>query len=228
MDFHPDSGLESFRQEVRQFLHKHLPPDLARGARVTRSPRADVMRWQKILNAQGWGAPYWAKEHGGTGWSVPTACWVNQLADWLHCAPGSRTPPWHCAPELVGAMEKAIEATAEYPKTRQQFGTAIGSFQALQHRIADMAAEMEVARSMLFAALASVQNDATRKTTISAAKALIGRAAKFVCAQAIQLHGGIGMTEEYLVGHYFKRAVVADLLLGSSERHEAAWAMASH
>jgi alkylation response protein AidB-like acyl-CoA dehydrogenase len=130
-----------------------------------------------------------------------------------------------CA-EQVGAMEKAIEITAEYLKTRKQFGVPIGSFQALQHRMADMAAEMEVARSMLFAALASVENDddATRQRTLSAAKALISRAAKTVCGQAIQLHGGIGMTEEYQVGHYFKRAIVADLLLGSSERHEAAYA----
>ncbi|AMO22737.1 acyl-CoA dehydrogenase [Ramlibacter solisilvae] len=130
-----------------------------------------------------------------------------------------------CA-ELVGAMEKAIEVTALYLNTRKQFGVAIGSFQALQHRLADMAAEMELARSMLYAALASVLNDdaATRQATLSAAKTLIGRAAKTVCGQAIQLHGGIGMTEEYLVGHYFKRAVVAELLLGSSERHEAACA----
>jgi alkylation response protein AidB-like acyl-CoA dehydrogenase len=128
--------------------------------------------------------------------------------------------------ELVGVMERAIELTADHLKTRKQFGVAIGSFQALQHRIADMAAEMELARSMLFAALASIANEdpATRRRTLSAAKALIGRAARRVCAEAIQLHGGIGMTEEYAVGHYYKRAVVADLLLGSSERHEAACA----
>jgi alkylation response protein AidB-like acyl-CoA dehydrogenase len=132
-----------------------------------------------------------------------------------------------CA-ELVGAMERAIEMTAEHLRTRQQFGVPIGSFQALQHRLADMTAEMELARSMLLAALASVANDAPalRERTISAAKLLVGRAAKFVCGQAIQLHGGIGMTEEYAVGHFFKRAVVADLLLGSSERHEAANAAA--
>ncbi|AMO24118.1 acyl-CoA dehydrogenase [Ramlibacter solisilvae] len=126
--------------------------------------------------------------------------------------------------ELVGAMERVIEATAEYLKTRKQFGVAIGSFQSLQHRIADMAAEMETARSMLFVALDSALNDdaATRQRTLSGAKALIGRAAKFVCGQGIQLHGGIGMTEEYLIGHYFKRAVVAELQLGSIERHEAA------
>jgi alkylation response protein AidB-like acyl-CoA dehydrogenase len=128
--------------------------------------------------------------------------------------------------ELVGAMEKVIELSAEYLRTRKQFGVAIGSFQALQHRIADMATEMETARSMLYAALASMDSDdaAARQRTLSAAKALIGRAAKFVCGQGIQLHGGIGVTEEYLVGHYFKRAVVAELQLGSIDRHEAACA----
>ena len=127
-----------------------------------------------------------------------------------------------CA-ELVGGMEKAIEITAEYLKMRKQFGVPIASFQVLQHRMADMAAELEVARSMLYALLASIDNDdvATRQHTVSQAKTLIGRAAKFVCSQAIQLHGGIGMTEEYAVGHYYKRAVVADVLLGSSDRHEA-------
>ncbi|MEJ8845796.1 acyl-CoA dehydrogenase family protein [Variovorax rhizosphaerae] len=128
-----------------------------------------------------------------------------------------------CA-ELVGAMEKVIELTADYLRTRQQFGLPIGSFQALQHRIADMATEMETARSMLYAALASMESDdaAARQRTRSAAKALIARAAKFVCGQGIQLHGGIGVTEEYVIGHYFKRAVVAELQLGSIDRHEAA------
>ncbi|MBO9648107.1 MAG: acyl-CoA dehydrogenase family protein [Variovorax sp.] len=132
-----------------------------------------------------------------------------------------------CA-EQIGAMEKAIELTADYLKTRKQFGVPIGSFQVLQHRLADMAAEMELARSMLFAALSAVQNQqgAERQRTLSAAKALIGRAAKSVGGQAIQLHGGIGMTEEYLIGNYFKRAVVADLLFGSADRHEAACAEA--
>ncbi|MDM0047430.1 acyl-CoA dehydrogenase family protein [Variovorax sp. J22R115] len=132
-----------------------------------------------------------------------------------------------CA-EQVGAMEKAIEVTADYLKARKQFGVPIGSFQALQHRMADMAAEMELARSMLFAALAAMQNQQgpALQKTLSSAKAFVGRAAKAVCGQAVQLHGGIGMTEEYLVGHYFKRAVVADLLLGSADRHEAACAAA--
>lgn len=120
-----------------------------------------------------------------------------------------------CA-ELVGAMERAIEIAADYLRTRKQFGVTIGSFQSLQHRIADMSAELELARSMLFAALASYENDdaGLRIATLAGAKALITGAARSVCGQAIQLHGGIGMTEECAVGHYFKRAVVADALLG--------------
>ncbi|RKR37772.1 acyl-CoA dehydrogenase family protein [Paraburkholderia sp. BL17N1] len=127
-----------------------------------------------------------------------------------------------CA-ELVGSMEAAVVATAEFLRVRKQFGVPIGSFQALQHRMADMAAEMELARSMLYVLLASLENDdeATRQHTVSAAKALIGRTAKQVCGQAIQLHGGIGMTEEYTIGHYFKRAVVGDLLYGTSDQHDA-------
>lgn len=126
--------------------------------------------------------------------------------------------------ELVGGMEKAIEITADYVKTRQQFGVPVGSFQVIQHRLADMATEMEVARSMLYAALAN-DDEPTQLWTLSAAKSLICRAAKIVCGHAIQLHGGIGMTEECAVGHYFRRAVVADLLLGSSERHDAVCAL---
>ncbi|CAG9167881.1 L-prolyl-[peptidyl-carrier protein] dehydrogenase [Cupriavidus laharis] len=132
-----------------------------------------------------------------------------------------------CA-ELVGAMEKAIEICAEYLKVRKQFGVSIGSFQALQHRMADMVAELELARSMLYHLLASMANDdaATVQRSVSQAKALIGRAARVVCGQAIQLHGGIGMTEEYAVGHYFKRAIVADALFGRADHHEAACAEA--
>ena len=132
-----------------------------------------------------------------------------------------------CA-ELIGVMERAIELTAEYLKTRQQFGVPIGSFQVLQHRMADMAGELEVARSMLHVALDSLINDdeLQMQQRLSSAKSLICRAAKFVCGQAIQAHGGIGMTEEYAIGHYFKRAIVADLLLGSSDRHDAVCARA--
>ena len=80
-----------------------------------------------------------------------------------------------------------------------------------------------MARSMLYALLASIENDDEDAIarTVSQAKALIGRAARYVCGQGIQLHGGIGMTEEYTVGHYFKRAVVADVLFGNADLHEA-------
>jgi len=132
-----------------------------------------------------------------------------------------------CA-ELVGAMERSIEITADYLHNRKQFGVPLGSFQALQHRMADMAAELELARSMLFAALASFENDdpIRRQEVLGAAKAFISNAALSVCGQGIQLHGGIGMTEEYSVGHYFKRAVVGGVLIGGNTLHEGACAAA--
>lgn len=71
MDFQPDAGLEAFREEVRQFLQNQIPAELKGQQRCTRSPREQIMRWQELLNQRGWGAPYWAREHGGTGWSVP-------------------------------------------------------------------------------------------------------------------------------------------------------------
>ncbi|NUU39332.1 acyl-CoA dehydrogenase [Pseudomonas sp. C2B4] len=71
MDFRPDASLEAFREEVRQFLRDQVPADLKGQQRCARSPREQIMRWQKLLNQRGWGAPYWPKEHGGTGWSVP-------------------------------------------------------------------------------------------------------------------------------------------------------------
>lgn len=71
MDFQPDTGLEAFREEVRQFLRNQVPAELKGQQRCTRSPREQIIRWQELLNQRGWGAPYWAREHGGTGWSVP-------------------------------------------------------------------------------------------------------------------------------------------------------------
>ncbi|RXR29325.1 acyl-CoA dehydrogenase family protein [Sphingobium fluviale] len=125
-----------------------------------------------------------------------------------------------CA-ELVGVMERAIEITAEYIRTRVQFGRPIGQFQTLKHRIADMATEMELARSMLFALMVAVDGEdkSTIQRLVSQAKSLVCRSAKNICGQAIQMHGGIGMTEAYPIGHYFKRAVVADIILGSSDSH---------
>jgi len=125
-----------------------------------------------------------------------------------------------CA-EAVGIMETLNAATLEYLKTRKQFGVPIGSFQALQHRMADMVVEHEQAKSMavLAALSADLDDERERRRTISAAKVQIGKSGRFVGQQAIQLHGGIGMTDEYLAGHYFKRLTMIDQTFGDTDHH---------
>lgn len=125
-----------------------------------------------------------------------------------------------CA-EAVGAMDSALWLTRDYLKTRKQFGVTLATFQALQHRMADMLVETELARSMLYRAIAALGHDnpQARRQGVSAAKAQIGEAGYFVGAQAVQLHGGIGVTEEYIVGHYFKRLVLVRGLFGSTDQH---------
>jgi alkylation response protein AidB-like acyl-CoA dehydrogenase len=126
-----------------------------------------------------------------------------------------------CCAEMVGAMEQALWITRDYLRTRKQFGVAIGSFQALQHRMADMYMALEQARSMLFRGLAhaEVADAEVRREAVSAAKAQVGRSAQYVAAQAVQLHGGIGLTNEYSIGHYFKRLLVLEAAYGSSAFH---------
>jgi len=123
-----------------------------------------------------------------------------------------------CA-EAVGAMQEMHETTLEYLKTRQQFGRPIGQFQVLQHRSVDMLVALEQARSMaMFAAvMAGEENAAERRRAIAAAKVQIGRSGKHIGQEAIQLHGGIGMTMEYKVGHYFKRMTMIDKLFGDAD-----------
>jgi pimeloyl-CoA dehydrogenase small subunit len=125
-----------------------------------------------------------------------------------------------CA-EAVGAMETLRDLTVDYLKTRQQFGRAIGEFQALQHRAADMLVATEQARSMAMYAAMMVQEPdaAARATALSAAKALVGRLADQLGKDAIQLHGGIAMTEEYKAGHYFKRLSMLNALFGDVDHH---------
>jgi pimeloyl-CoA dehydrogenase small subunit len=125
-----------------------------------------------------------------------------------------------CA-EAVGAMEIMHELTVEYLKTRRQFGREIGSFQILQHRAVEMLIALEQARSMaMFATMMAAEEDAAdRRNATSAAKVQIGRSGKFVGQQAIQLHGGIGMTMEYKVGHYFKRMTMIDTMFGDADHH---------
>jgi len=125
-----------------------------------------------------------------------------------------------CA-EAVGAMDEALAMTVEYLKTRVQFGQPIGTFQALQHRAADMFVALEQARSMTYWATMSVgeADAAARGAAMSAAKVQVAKSARFVGQQAIQLHGGIGMTWEYKVGHLFKRLTMIDKRFGDLDHH---------
>ncbi len=123
--------------------------------------------------------------------------------------------------EAVGAMSEALAMTVEYLKTRKQFGVPIGSFQALQHRAADMTVALEQARSVMYlATMMGGEDDADeRAKAISAAKTQIGRSAKFIGQQAVQMHGGIAMTYEYKVGHLFKRLAMIDAAYGDADVH---------
>jgi alkylation response protein AidB-like acyl-CoA dehydrogenase len=125
-----------------------------------------------------------------------------------------------CA-EAVGAMRVAHAQTVEYARTRKQFGVAIGSFQVLQHRMVDMFMALEQSVSMAYlAAIRCAEGDpAERALACAAAKTQIGRAGRFVGQNAIQIHGGMGMTEELAVGHYFKRLTIIDSQYGSADWH---------
>jgi pimeloyl-CoA dehydrogenase small subunit len=118
--------------------------------------------------------------------------------------------------ETVGAMEAMNEMTLEYSKTRVQFGQPIGSYQVVQHRLADMFMAQEQGRSMAMLATMSVDNDddVERRHDFALAKVGVGQAGRYVSQSAVQMHGGIGMTEEYAVGHYFRRCMVIERLFG--------------
>jgi alkylation response protein AidB-like acyl-CoA dehydrogenase len=129
-----------------------------------------------------------------------------------------------CA-EAVGCMRKVLGDTVEYAKQRKQFGQPIGGFQALQHRMVDM--HMELEQSVAAVYLAILNLDAApevRAKAVSAAKATVGRAARFIGQNAVQLHGGMGMTEELAIGHYFKRLTAVQYEFGSTDHHVARYA----
>jgi alkylation response protein AidB-like acyl-CoA dehydrogenase len=134
-----------------------------------------------------------------------------------------------CA-EAVGALDKILAATIEYSRSRSQFGAPIGSFQALQHRMADMLMHAEQARSMSYlAAFRCTDADAdVRRTALSAAKVSIGQAARFVGQQAVQIHGGMGMTDELDVSHYFRRLSAFELRGGTTDHHLREYARRLH
>jgi len=145
----------------------------------------------------------------GAGWEILDAASDYGVA--LLCA------------EAIGAMEALNAATLEYLKTRQQFGVPIGKFQALQHRMAEMFMQYQQASSMVTLAAVKVSSNdpVERRRTVSAAKARVGQAAKFVGQQAVQLHGGMGVTDELPAAHHFKRLTMIEQTLGDTDYHLA-------
>ena len=122
-----------------------------------------------------------------------------------------------CA-ESLGAMENARDATLEYLRTRTQFGVPIGKFQVLQHRMVDMCLEIEQARSIVLLAASKLESD-EREKHLSAAKALVGRIGRMVAEEAVQMHGGIGVTWELTLAHVAKRLVMIDHYFGDTDYH---------
>ena len=132
-----------------------------------------------------------------------------------------------CA-EACGVLRRLQEGTVEYTKQRKQFGVPISSFQVLQHRMVDMFIQLEQSISMTYMATIRLSDsDAERAKAVSAAKVQIGKACKFVGQNAIQLHGGMGMTDEMAIGHYFKRATMIEGLFGSTDHHLARYEVLS-
>ena len=124
-----------------------------------------------------------------------------------------------CA-EAVGAMDKTMAITADYMNTRKQFNAALSSFQALRHRMADMKMQLELARSMsYYAALKLNAPAAERRSAMARAKYQLGNSMRFVGQQAVQLHGGIGVTDEYIVSHYFKHLTQLEMTFGDTLHH---------
>lgn len=124
------------------------------------------------------------------------------------------------AAEAVGVMDKLFDLTVEYMNTRKQFGVAIGTFQALRHRLADMKMQLELARSMsYYATLKLGEEPAVRRRAVAQAKVQLGNSARYLGQQAIQLHGGIGMTDEYIGSHYFKRLTTMEMQFGDTMHH---------
>lgn len=124
-----------------------------------------------------------------------------------------------CA-EATGSMKVLVDTTVEYSKTRKQFGVPIGKFQVLQHRMVDMFVQYEQSVSItLMVTLKLAEDAAERAKAASAAKVTIGKAGRFIGQQAVQIHGGIGMTDELNVGHYFKRLTLIDTLFGNTDHH---------
>lgn len=161
-----------------------------------------------------------------SGLRVPADALLGQDgAAWLSLARARDEGAAAVSAEAVGCMRKVLADTVDYCKQRQQFGQPIGSFQALQHRMVDMYIEVEKASAAALLAVLNLEaDDATRARAVSAAKATTGKAAQFVGQQSVQLHGGMGMTEELAIGHYFKRLTALQFEFGSTDHHIARYA----
>ena len=146
---------------------------------------------------------------GAEGAALDVIVSVNDVAIAAACA------------EAVGALEALLQTTVEYSKSRKQFGVPIGTFQALQHRMVEMLIHVEQAKSMSY--LASLRSDEkdlqARARVMSAAKVIVGRACRNVGQEAVQIHGGMGMTEEFHASHYFRRLAALELSFGDTEHH---------
>lgn len=135
----------------------------------------------------------------------------------------------YLAAEAVGAMQVLYETTLAYIKTRKQFGRAIGDFQVLQHRMVDMMIHVEQSRSLaLYASLALSRTPLERAKAAAAAKVQVGKSGRWVGQQSVQLHGGMGMTDELSVGHYMKRLMQIDSAFGHADHHQRRFAALSN
>jgi pimeloyl-CoA dehydrogenase small subunit len=184
-----------------------LVPADAPGLRITGYPTQDGGRAAEIAFGEVRVAE--ADLLGEEGKGLPV---LQRLAEYAIAA---------LAAEAVGAMSALHALTVDYLKTRSQFGTPIGNFQVLQHRAVDMLIAVEQARSMAFYAAMMVESDdaAERAAALSAVKVQINRSCRLVGQEAVQLHGGIGMTMEYIGAHYFKRLTMIESLFGDTPHH---------
>ncbi len=193
-------GSQRDRHGISLFV---VAPD-APGVQLTGYRTIDGQRAASIVFEQ---APAELLGRAGEAWAV-----LEAAADYgatLLCA------------EALGAMDAIFAATLDYLKTRQQFGAPIGKFQALQHRMADMYIHLEQARSMAMLAAVKVASEdgEERRRVVAAAKVRVGQAARFVGQQAVQLHGGMGVTDELPAAHHFKRLSMIELTLGDADHH---------
>lgn len=204
-----ESGAETDREGISVFL---VPADAA-GLQIQSFPtidgkRAGIVRLNSVKVSV-------TDRLGVAGGALPALEQVIDLATVGVCA------------EAVGALEMLLQKTVEYSKTRTQFGVPIGTFQALQHRMADMFIECQLARSITIMAAMKLDSNVSveeKSKAVSAAKSKVGNAITLVGQEAIQIHGGIGTTEELDVGHFFKRVTALNVMFGDADFHSERFA----